>query len=102
MDALEKDQIKFKFTLIMMNWIRLNTNADEQNQFPLDIVQLIIDTFLYENILQFNEEFSHPEVVLDDNKRLATARKRCCDSSSYVMIDCDPVKSGIYVWRIQV
>ena len=69
-----KDQIKYKFTLIIMNWIRLHfqSNNDYGHQFPLDIIQLVINVFLYSNILQFNEEFKHPNIELLDDKRCAS------------------------------
>ena len=87
-----------------MNWIRLNSKDKEEHQFPLDIIQLIVDTFLYAKIeiLQFNEEFKHKEVLLDDDKRCATLKTDNSGGSSHVMVDCDPVQSGIHVWRIQV
>ena len=105
MDASAKDNkdIKCKFTMIIINWIRLNFKNSDSNPFPFDIVQLIVNIFLYENIklLQFNEEFKHPEVELhDDNKRATSTRPK--GGCTNVMLDCDPVKSGVHVWRIQV
>ena len=105
MDASEKDQIKFKFTLIVMNWIRLNYHSknDESKQFPSDIIQLIVNIFLYENIkiLQFHEEFKDPTVTLHDDRTRATFATTA-GKSAHVMVDCNPAKSGKHVWRIQV
>ena len=98
----DNNDIKFRFTLIIMNWIRLHWN-DDSTPFPSEIIQLIVDIFLYEKIqiLQFNEEFKHPDVALDDDKRCAKSTNSSFPCS-HVMVDCDPVASGLHVWRIQV
>ena len=99
-----KANIKVKFTLVIMNWVRLNSNKDESNQFPLDVIQLIVNVFLYENIkiLQFNEELKHEEVSLHDDRTRATSQKPTTNGCAHVMVDCEPVISGVHVWRIKV
>ena len=104
MEAKSKDDCnanKIKFTSIIMNWIRLNTTNDFTNQFPSEIVQLIVNIFLYEKvrILQWNDIYKGTGVVLTDDGKCAMTPVSC---NQYILANCDPIKSGIHVWRIKV
>ena len=103
MEPSDNKDMKLRFTLLIMNWIRNHSNSHQADNFPLDIIQLIVNIFLYEKIemLEFDEELKHPQVVLHDDKKRATST-RSSGACTSVMINCDPVKSGVHVWRIQV
>ena len=96
-----KFDIKARFTMIVSYLIRLNVNQDEQEQFPLDIIQLIVNVFLYANakVLTFSSKFKHESIKLTDDNKCA---KGGFATTPYVIVDCEPVMSGIHVWRVQV
>ena len=95
-------EIKARFTLIVMCWIRISFDDDIANEFPLDIVQLLVNIFLHENIriLQWHQEFKSPAIELTDDNKCAN-RMRGNGHNPYVLVDDDPAKD-IAVWRIKV
>ena len=99
-----ESKIKATFTSIVMNWIRLNFDYDESNGFPLDIVELIVNIFLYEKVkfLTFSSIFKGDSVILTENNKCAKKGGRNAGGNVYVIPDCQPLKEGIRVWRIKV
>ena len=95
-------EIKAQFTLIIMSWIRRSFTNDIAHEFPLDIIQLLVNIFLYENIkiLKWHQQFKSPSILLTDDDKCAH-RKRGNGWNPYVMVDDEPATS-IAVWRIKV
>ena len=96
-------QIKGKFTFVAMYWIRLLLN-DGMDQFPQDVIQLIVNIFLYSPVkfLKFSSKYKSTDAIqLTDGNKCATIMesKRHRD---HVFIDEEPVRSGIHVWRFKV
>ena len=96
--------IKAKFTFIITNWARLHFESDESNEFPLDIVQLIVNIFLYEKVkfLTFSSEFRAGGVELSKDKQCAKKSLNAYSGNVYIIPDCDPVKEGLCLWRLKV
>ena len=96
-----ESELKAQFTGIILYWIRSRFGKDETTQFPLDIIQLIVNIFLYEDIkiLGWNNKYKGTGIELkDDDKSAMTTIER----NQYLLCNCDPVTSGIHVWRIKV
>ena len=88
-----------------MNWIRFHFESDESNEFPLDIVQLIVNIFLYEKVkfLTFSSKFKSWTVELSEDIQSAKKAEDASPSGNvYILPDCTPVTEGICVWRIKV
>ena len=89
--------------MIVLYMLRSNFDEDNDKEFPLDIVQLIVNVFLYSKVtfLKFSTKFKNEAIGLSDDDKCA----KCIDKDSstpYVIVDCDPAKSGIHVWRVRV
>ena len=97
------DTIEGESTLIILYWIRTVFNDIKEDNFPFDIIQLIIHTFLCKNpiFLSFSSEFKSKNISLSDDNKYAfkTEDRKYRD---YVLLDIDPVKSGVHVWRFKV
>ena len=97
--------IKTEFTLIITNWIRLHFESDKSNEFPLDIIQLIVNIFLYEEVkfLPFSLTFKAKGVELSTDRQIAKKSKDASPSGNvYILPDITPTQEGICVWRIKV
>ena len=92
-----------KFTVIITNWIRLHVNTNTDHEFPVDIIRLIINEYLIKPlILEFSSKFKSGDAIKlsDDNKCAKGAESNLF--RAHVLIDEDPVKSGVHVWRFKV
>ena len=96
--------IKAKFTSILTNWIRLYFHADQSNKFPVDIVQLIVNIFLYEQVkfLTFSSKFKSYGTGLSADSKTAYNTGNNTGYNMWVIPDCDPVQNTVAVWRITV
>ena len=94
-------EIKAKFTLIMMYWVRLHLD-DDGNEIPLDIIELIVDIFLYERVkfLKFLLTFNSADIALTDDGK-CVSRQGITRGCNQVLADCDPVRTPT-LWRIKV
>ena len=101
--TMETD-IKVRFTFIITNWVRVHFEGDKSNEFPLDIVQLIVNIFLYEKVkfLSFSPEFKGQGVELSEDRKCAKKSETASSGNIFIAPDCTPVKEGICVWRIKV
>ena len=92
-----------KFTSIVTYWIRLHFEDNEKlTQFPLDIIELIVNVFYSAvQFLKFSSEFKDRNIVLTNNDKTA-GRDYSGPACPQVLVDCEPVKSGIHVWRTKV
>ena len=97
-----ENQIKAKYTLIILNWVRLCFENHDNKQFPKDIVELIVNIFLYENVkfLKFSLTSNSADIALTDDGKCAS-RKGIAGMCNQVLADCDPVKTTT-LWRIKV
>ena len=95
------DEPKYRFNLIVTNWIRLfySYNDDKANEFPLDIIKLIINIFLYEKHFSFHETYKSSNIQLSDDKLSIKCTK---DGYGYALLDCPVVSTGLVAWRIKV
>ena len=92
-----------KFTAIITSWIRLHIDTNTDHQFPVDIIRLIVNEYLIKPlILRFSSKFKSGDVIKlsDDNKRAIRVESNLWHA--HVLIDDDPVKSGVHVWRFKV
>ena len=97
----DANKAKFKLTLVLTYWIRINTVKMGINQFPLDILQLIVNVFLDKHDtapLPFHQAFRSSYVQLRDYNKLA----KCSSHACYVLADCPPVINGFSAWRVKV
>ena len=97
-------KVKAKFTAIVTNWLRFyfSNNDNTSNEFPLDVIQLIVNIFLYQKVkfLAFSSTHKCPGITLsDDNKCAYKPTEHDCDQN--VLMDCNPAKT-ITLWRIKV
>ena len=98
-----ESKIKATFNVIVTNWIRLYLNKDDMVQFPLDIVELIVNIFLYEGIkfLKFSSKYKLRKIVLTDDDKCASCRYT--STFRHVFVDCDAaIAKSISLWRIKV
>ena len=98
-----KSDLKWRYKMIVVYMLRFNFDDDNDKEFPLDIVQLIVNVFLYSKVkfLKFSTKFKNKAVELSDDDKCA----KCWDKNSstpHVIVECDPVKSGVHVWRVRV
>ena len=86
-----------------MHWVRMYCK-DESNEFPLDIVQLIVNVFLYQKVkfLTFSSTYNYSTIRLTDNDRCAQNDNPMWGDEGYVLVDCPVVCSGLNVWRVKV
>ena len=102
MDSSEEAEKKYKLTLVVMNWVRLHRNDDDLTQYPLDIIKLIVNVFLYQKDpvpLPFHTTFNCTGwVVLSDDNKCATSTGTC----RYALVDIEPITDGCNVFRVQV
>ena len=97
-----ESEIKARFSSIITYWVRLFVDNDIEIQFPLDIIQLIVNIFLYENIkiLKWHKKYKSDKMILFNDGKCAGLSKT--DINKYVLADCDPIKTGEIAWRIKV
>ena len=95
-------KVKVKFRSIVMNWVRIHFENDDNDKFPLDIVELIVNIFLYEKVkfLSFSSTLKSAAIVLSDDNKCAH-RMKGNGHNPYVAVDGDSAKSSI-LWRIKV
>ena len=105
MDTAADATKKLKLTLIVMNWLRVlkDSDDDKTKQFPLDIIKLIVNIFLYTKSpvkLPFHKEFNGARqwITLSEDNTCATSK----GTLRYVLVDIEPIADGVGVFRIQV
>ena len=87
-------------TLIVEYWFRICKQSESAICIK-DIIQIIIEFANKLDILCFSTEFKSQNIqLLDDNKCAMKSHELGCNV--YVLVDDDPAKSGIHVWRLQV
>ena len=92
-----------KFVSIISCWIRLHVDKNTNHDFP-GVIRLIVNQYLIKPlVMKFSSKFKSGNAIkLSDDNKCATRAEFTNLFRPHVLIDDEPVKSGIHVWRFKV